>query len=312
MATSSAPGSLTVAIVTRELDRDFEECIACTQSQTLAPSEVIVVSGSVTQEAASRWPYATFVVSRSNRSEARNIAGKRSSSDLVCFWESDSLFSDNWIEEVVEVFRNGADAVIDRRKCYEPSTYFQRCWDRQFDIRYSHYKPFSAWAFRRDVLTQTGGFDEELDYAEDTDLGSRVLSQGFSIRLAERAVQYHKGEPKSFSDLVRRRFRFGRRKANGYYRKHPSELPRAKMVASLLGPVGLAAFAVAGFPLLAVSLVLASFCLLSGSVYLSSRHLLDPIDAPGIALARILGGITYHWGVFTALLGRRFQRMAGR
>jgi GT2 family glycosyltransferase len=305
--TRPASGGVTVAIVTREPNRDFEECISCTQTQTLAPSEVIVVAGSASVGSESRWPYATYIVSTLNRSAARNLAWKKAASDTVCFWESDSVFSDNWIEEVMKGFSDGAHAVIDRRRCHEPSTYFQECWDRQFDIRYSRYTPFSAWAFRRSVLEATGGYDENLEYAEDSDLGSRILQEGFKIRLAKEAIQYHKGEPGSFVDLVRRRYRFGRNKALGYYRKHLNELPRARILASILGPVSLACLALAGWPLLAVVVLVASPCLLATWIYLRYRSLVGARQAPGIALARILGGISYHWGTFVGLLTRRLR-----
>jgi len=299
---------MSLIIISNEADRDLEDCIGSIDDQAEKPNEVILVLSKNGNGLKDRWPGIQVLIKNANRSEARNIGWRYANGPIVCFWESDSTFSPDWFKEVHRAFHRGADAVIDRRRVYQPKTYIERCWDANFDLRYADYKPFSAWAFRRNVLEDVGGFDPSIVYAEDTDLGTRLLEKGYRILLAGKAIQYHKGEPKSLAGIIRRRYIFGRRKAAGFYKKHPDLYPRGKTAATAMSPLILVGtICIAGLNTGVALLVTGIGILLTGlaikiQLVENKEKTIRARYIPGIVAARFMGSVSYHLGILRALV----------
>lgn len=132
------------------------------------------------------------------------------------------------MEEVLKGFEE-YDCVIDRRAVYAPKTFIARMNDAVFDMRFKDYKPFSIWAIRKDLFEKIGGFNEKLEAFEDIELGDRLISMGYKIYFAEKAIQHHKGEPKTLREALKRSLWFGLR-AKYYYRIQSSKEPKAKIL----------------------------------------------------------------------------------
>jgi glycosyltransferase involved in cell wall biosynthesis len=211
---------VSVVIVSKRGEKEVNDCISSIKRQSVKANEIIVVS-----EEPVLVKGVKNIVTKAKRSEARNIGWKRAKNNIIMFAEADSIFDKDWIKYISEEFNKGADAVIDRRAVYSPETYVQNCGNEYFTLRYSHYKPFCGQAFKKNVLRAVNGFDEKLEYAEDHDLGNRILKKRLKIRLAGKAYQFHKGEPKTFNEVIKRSFVFGKEKANGYFRKYAKEAP---------------------------------------------------------------------------------------
>jgi len=297
--------TVAVAVVSRSIDADTLNCLRCTNRQTRPPDEVILVTPDEKTRLPRELSGVRVIHDKGNRSHARNVAWKSTHSTIICFWESDSIFNDGWIEEVVKEFERGADAVIDRRAVFNPKSYIERCWDKQFDIRYADYTPFSAWAFRRHVLESTGGFDEALEYAEDTDLGLRLLERGFKIRLAREAVQRHRGEPRTLRQVLGRRFAFGYNKAKGFYVKHPDLFPVKKILLLWTGLLLLVVLAIYGQVVVIGSVIVLGYIAMAANVYRQGRGAVPLSMIFGIALIRLLGGVAYHLGASLGTVGSR-------
>jgi len=299
---------VSLVVVSKEYDADLEECLECTRHQTRAFDEIIVCISSDSEQARKRWPQVTFIAKPAGRSKARNIAWKASKGSIVCFWEADSIFNDEWLREVLNTFALGADAVIDRRRSYCPKGYFQRSWDRGLDLRYARYVPFSAWAFRRNVLVDTEGFDESLDYAEDTDLGLRLKAKGYKILLADKAVQWHKGEPRSPLSMMRRRFTFGYKKTLGFYRKHPDLFPTGTSLLTVLCLSGAAVLVVLGRLVLLALVAAVGFTVAFAVEARESWGILRLRHVPSLTAIRLSGAACYHIGAVLGLATRAFRR----
>lgn len=216
-----------VIIVAYNEEKNIEDCLKSILNQTIKPDEIVVVddgSTDKTYDIVSRFPIKLFKIKHSERSKARNVGWQKANGDIICYAEADSIFDKDWLKEIISKFEEGADAVIDRIKIYKPRTFSQRCFEAQFDIRYAYYKPFSAWAFRREVLEKTGGYDEKLIQSEERELGQRMKQHGYKIFLAKRAIQYHKGEPKNLKEYLKRAFVTEKRRAQGYLKKYPKEI----------------------------------------------------------------------------------------
>ena len=221
---------ISVVITTYNEEENIKECLNSLMNQVKKADEIILVddgSEDKTVEIASKHAIKIVELKHSERSKARNIGWQKAGGDILLFAEADSIFHENWILEIRKQFKdNKVTAVIDRRKMYKPRTFFQKTMEAQFDIRYAHYKPFSAWAFRREVLEKVEGFDEKLNQSEDSDLGKRILKAGYKIVLAKNAIQYHRGEPQNFIQYLKRAYYSEKRKMSGYYKKYPKEKPK--------------------------------------------------------------------------------------
>lgn len=208
----------------------IEECIKSLLNQTRKFDEIIVVdnfSGDHTAEIARGLGVKVYQV-KSNRSEARNFGAKMTNAEIIAFIESDSVYDENWVEEVLKGFEK-YDCVIDRRAVYAPKTFIAKMNDAVFDMRFKNYKPFSIWAIRKNLFADIGGFNKNLEAFEDVELGDRVIERGHEIFFASKAVQYHKGEPKTLREALRRSWWFGLR-AKEYYKLRPEKKPRLKIM----------------------------------------------------------------------------------
>lgn len=223
---------VSAVVPTYNNEKVIKECIDSLLNQSSKFSEIIVVdSGSTdkTAEIVKSYKKVKLITIGRGRSLARNIGWKKSKGDIIAFIESDSIFDKDWLKYCIESFNNRADAVIDARRVFKPKTFISKMNDEIFKVRQKNYVPFSAWIFKREVLEKTGGFDEQLEAAEDLELGTRTKKLGYKIVFQPKSVQYHKGEPKSLKELFKREKWFGKNMKN-YYEKYPERFPALRAV----------------------------------------------------------------------------------
>lgn len=221
---------IAAVIPTYNSEDTIEECIRSLLNQTRKFDEIIVVdnlSSDHTTGIARQLGVKVYRV-KSNRSEARNYGTKVANADIIAFIESDSVYNECWVEEVLKGFEK-YDCVIDKRAVYAPKTFIAKMNDAVFDMRFKNYKPFSIWAIRKDLFERVGGFNEKLEAFEDVELGDRLIEKGYKIYFAKNAVQYHKGEPKTLKEALKRSWWFGVR-AKEYYKVQPRKKPKLKFV----------------------------------------------------------------------------------
>jgi GT2 family glycosyltransferase len=131
---------------------------------------------------------------------ARNRGWKGSAGEIVLFTDSDCIPHYDWAEQMLKVFRNGADAV---KGVYSEggNRAIQRLAQIEFEERYkllSKHETIDlidtySGGFRRSVLERTGGFDESfpLPDHEDVDLSYRAQKEGYILRFAPEAKVAH-------------------------------------------------------------------------------------------------------------------------
>ena len=185
-------------------------------SQTMKFDEIIVVDdGSTDNTVALVTSFAKHGIKliqldHVERVAARNIGWKAAKGNIIAFIDSDLVLVKDWLKEVLKGFDQGHVAVVDRRAVYQPKTYIAKMNDHFFDIRYAdHYKPFTLWIIQKSILKQLGGYDLSVVGIEDADLADRLMDKGHAIYFAPKAIAYHKGEPRTFFEELRRHFWFG-------------------------------------------------------------------------------------------------------
>lgn len=150
-----------------------------------------------------------------NISAARNIAIQRSQGDVVAFIDDDCVPESPWLSRIVAGFDREDIAAVGGPVFGPTGLEFQyQCttssrqgnsvfldaersdlYNAPLASRYSTITGGNA-AFRRRVLLELGGFDEEYDYClDETDLCVRIVDSGYVIRYAHGAYVHHKHAP---------------------------------------------------------------------------------------------------------------------
>lgn len=155
--------------------------------------------------------------------------------------------------------------------------------------------------YRRQALTDAGGFDPDMPFGEDEELNFRIRQKGWRIRLNPEMRFSYRVRP-SIRSLFRQYARYGRARV-AVIRKHPSFF-RAKHAAPAALVIGLAGgVLVAPFPGLRwlTALVWGGYFALvaGGSTMLSARARFRRVDLVGLSLVALhigygvgsLGGI---------------------
>lgn len=214
--------------------------------------EVVVVdaySRDGTREIAGRYPV-TLYSSGGGISVQRNIGWRMARGDLIL-----SLDADAYVEPgcLAEMERGFADPKVGIVECYPRAvarTWLSRAQGQLWDADFPHYRAIPVRSkgggpvvmYRRDMMEDVGGFNEEHTYgAEDICLSHRAFSRGWRIALIDDRPAFH--HPRhTLKGLIKQQFGWGRglsillENDADVYRGHP--LGRyTPLIARLAGPL---------------------------------------------------------------------------
>ncbi|WP_343714547.1 glycosyltransferase [Inquilinus sp.] len=150
-----------------------------------------------------------------NLSVSRNIGIAMASGDIVAFIDDDGLAEPEWLRDLEVAFRDaavgGAGGVVYDHTGASPQYLYSSAdrlaradWTRKtpadeynFPLSYNFpYVQGTNSAFRRSVLLEIGGFDEEYEfYLDETDLCCRLIDAGWQVRQLPAALVHHKFLP---------------------------------------------------------------------------------------------------------------------
>lgn len=169
-------------------------------------------------------------VANGGKAKALNIALSMARGDIIVTIDSDSVMDPRAIKNMVKHFADprvasvaGNVVIGNRAKSigliqqleYLYGFYFKRA-DSLLNAVYI--VGGAAAAYRRNVIVETGGFDESI-ITEDIELSTRLQDRGYRVRYAADAIVYTEG-PADISGLCRQRLRwkFGRLRTFYKYR----------------------------------------------------------------------------------------------
>ncbi|WP_237463779.1 glycosyltransferase family 2 protein [Leucobacter aridicollis] len=145
------------------------------------------------------WPSAWTIraidsSARRGRSPARNIGWAACDADLVLFCDADDVAAPGWAAGIVAALESGADVVGTTLEYARLNATGLNEWGQinvhRLPTKF-HHLPFASscsLGVRRDVLEQTGGFDEHLERSEDVDFSWRAAYLGYRAKFVPESV----------------------------------------------------------------------------------------------------------------------------
>ena len=225
--------TVSVIVPTYNDTDDLAGCLEALDRQTVRDKLEIVVSidghEHIPEYVADR---ADIIVEGSHcgPAAARNRGWKASSGDPVLFTDSDCIPDTEWAEKMMGILQQRADAV---KGVYTEggNRVIQRLAQIEFNERYkllsSHetidmIDTYSA-GYRRDVLEETGGFDESFPFPnhEDVDLSYKIVAKGYRL-LFEPAAKVSHRHRDTWRAYFRMKFSRGRWRMN-ILRRYPGK-----------------------------------------------------------------------------------------
>lgn len=141
----------------------------------------------------------------------RNAGWKTGGAPLVQFLDSDTVLDKNWLRSAVKEFRPDIGAVAGNRKEMHPE---QSVYNWLGSLEWNG-GPGDSESFggdvmvRRQVLEDSGGYDEELVGGEDPELSLRIRSAGWRIKQLDIDMTRHDLAMTRFSQYWKRTYRSG-------------------------------------------------------------------------------------------------------
>jgi glycogen synthase len=190
--------------------------------------EVCVVPGPTadgTAELLARWPDRIKFAAcpERNLSISRNIGIAMAAGEIVAFIDDDAVPEAEWLSDLAPAFDDprvgGAGGIVYDHTGAHTQYRFSSC-DRlgradidcarpaeNFNFPFSERFPYlqgTNAAFRRSILQEVGGFDEEYEfYLDETDLCCRIVDAGYILRQLPSAFVHHKYLPSAIRNEYR-------------------------------------------------------------------------------------------------------------
>lgn len=213
---------ITVIIPTKNEEKNLPELLRSLENQTYHEKfETLVVDGKSkdkTQNIAKEHGCRVVIQERTGISNARNLGWKKARGNVLVFIEADTVLNKNFLKEIENEFKNK------NVKCARPNiipvreNWIQKALAAQIELSGSRQ---NAWEFptifRKEILRKTGGWDEEIDFAEDRELPARIKKAGYKSKAIKKAVIYVKPVDSLWSLFKQGRW-YGRN-IFGYFKK---------------------------------------------------------------------------------------------
>lgn len=145
------------------------------------------------------------------RSAARNVGWKAAAGEIFFFADSDEIYMDDYVEVGVEkiVSENAAGVTITGSSLADEDSLLGRIYTEVYSNLQKEKQRAStaglnwAWIFKREAIEAVGGYDEDLDQAEDKDIFIRIRGNGgkFAVVLGD---HWHHLRPSKMSSYLRK------------------------------------------------------------------------------------------------------------
>lgn len=206
--------------------------------------EIILVddgSDDETGEIVKKYPVKYLYQKNKGPAVARNLGWKFSSSNIVCFTDSDCVPEKDWISKIIKAYTSEQIAGVGGSyDIVNSESLFASCIHEEIVQRHlkmpkevNYLGAFNV-SYRRSILEEVGGFNESYSDAsgEDNDVAYRVVKKGYTLIFDKniRVGHYH---PTSLLRYLKQQFKHGFWRMK-LYKDHP-DMSKGDVYAGLLG-----------------------------------------------------------------------------
>jgi glycogen synthase len=208
--------SVSVVISTLNRAALLRKSLTSLKYQNYGNFEVVVVNGPSTD--ATEQVLSTFAgsiiatrIGEANLSKSRNAGIAISKGELVLFLDDDAFAEADWIANIASAYADSSVGAVGTRvydhtgfqwqanpfivdDCYNPNFKSKPpLWAFEFpDAKSIPHILGASSSFRREVLMQIGGFDEEIEYfLDESEACRRVVELGYKVRLVDAGACVH-------------------------------------------------------------------------------------------------------------------------
>jgi glycosyltransferase involved in cell wall biosynthesis len=199
-----SPSDVSVIVTVKNEASAVHGLLDSLRSQTIPPSEVVIVDGGSTDGTVERiesyrprLPLKLLLREGANISQGRNEAVRAASGQIIASTDAGVRLVPNWLEELTRPLQE--DASIDVVSGFflpDPQTVFERAMGAtvlpvEGDVDPQRFLPSSrSVAFRKEAWREVGGYPEWLDFCEDLVFDFALLEAGRKFHFAPGAVAY--------------------------------------------------------------------------------------------------------------------------
>jgi cellulose synthase/poly-beta-1,6-N-acetylglucosamine synthase-like glycosyltransferase len=194
--------------------------------------EIIVIDGGSTDNTVDlcrRFRVEVFFCSKKGWSAALNLGVEKAKGDIICIPNSDVIVPNDWLRKIWEFFRDHPEADGVGGPIRGPRVYRNLIQqytmdifveDQMFPIKLTRSQYMRMWdgglicgpnyAYRRETLMQSGGFDESLMSYGDIDLCWRLVKMGKHLIFNPEIRIIDMGFPSTLSGVFKQQFKWGK------------------------------------------------------------------------------------------------------
>lgn len=213
---------ISAVVPTKNSARTISSCLESLRNQQGADVEVIVVDNKSTDgtDEIGRQLADIFITAGPERSAQRNRGFEAGTGDVVFFIDSDMVLEPTVCADIVEVLttRPEIGAVIVPERSFGEG-FLASCRELEKSLYVGDDDVEAARAFRMELFTQIGGWDESLTAAEDWDLSDRTRALGIKIARINSWIWHDEGRISLLAQYKKKQY-YGRWVAE-YLRRHP-------------------------------------------------------------------------------------------
>jgi glycosyltransferase involved in cell wall biosynthesis len=198
--------------------------------------EVLVVdngssdgTGAVARRWADQLPGLRVLVAaeRASPGYARNVGIAAAESDSILLCDADDRVDSGWARHLLDALGSAdsvAGLVVSWDGVTTPTLPARR---ESFAIRFEFLPAFGSnnAAFKKDIWTELGGFDESINLAEDVDLSWRIQLAGYTLAFAPEALVFGRERTTTLGQF-KQTYRYGKSQVALFARHRAAGMPR--------------------------------------------------------------------------------------
>ena len=138
----------------------------------------------------------------------RNLGASQACGDYLSFLDADCAIGTRYFEEALDVMQTSKAAATGSEVQMPPEVHWiARTWHGLHALgsdREVQWINSANFFISREIFHRIGGFREDLRTGEDTEIGQRLIREGYKLRADRRVLALHFGNPESVRDFYRR------------------------------------------------------------------------------------------------------------